>query len=301
MNRDFVDKFSFVSGVLTDQRGLLLSFESDELSTEEKDHSMFLEYKNKTWNVYNDLKNFTVTSSVRDINNGLVYFLGYWGEILEFSSEKKGERKQKMIQDGRKYAPMREIKMIGRKLYYVGLGRQIYSISRNGVVENESTIISTDEDIYVGFEAIDGNAKGLIWAVGLSGDIWMYNSEQWRQMCTPTNVHLTSVICTSSGLTYVGGVNGILLEIDGDRVDVIEQDITNEDIWSIVEFDERLFFATTRYVYTMDLVSKEISPVDFGSDMPGTCFNLTTNGVMLASIGQKDIFLYDRKSWKRLI
>src|SRR5262249_11807282 len=150
----------------------------------------------------------------------------------------------------------------------------------------------------VSFEAIDGFSTDEIYAAGRNGEIWRHDGSRWNRLDSPTDMILTNVCCAGDDNVYVCGRNGTLLRGRDDRWHMIEQQVTNEDFWGLVWYEEKLYLSTVHFVYTF--AEGVLEPVDFGADVPRTCFQLSAADGVLWSIGAKDVMSYDGNRWTRV-
>ena len=51
--------------------------------------------------------------------------------------------------------------------------------------------------------------------------------------------------------------------------------------------------------YLLRLKGRELLPVNFGKDDPGSCYKLTEAEGVMWSVGQENLFSYDGRRWTR--
>ena len=204
--------------------------------------------------------------------------------------------------DPRKRGPLREIRGIAKgRAYAVGTCRQAY------VRDGEDQWRCIDESAQVGdtpitdtsFESIDGFSEQEIYTVGWEGEIWQYNGDLFTQRNSPTELALYKVRCEPDGFAYTCGQLGTLLRGRNDQWEVIEHDSTEEDLWGMEVFDGQLYVSSTNFVYRLE--DGKLVPVDFGDDVPRTCYHLSAADGIMWSIGSKDIMEFDGSNWKRCL
>jgi hypothetical protein len=276
------------------------------------DFTMLAEWRNGKWKPVEDRDALLWTcvgaTQVRRPDPAAI-LLGYWGEILSISTRGRAEEQIAAIPDGpANRGPMRSVAEIDGLAYAVGMGRQAYrreAPNRWTCIDQTARPPAGDASP-VSFEAIHGFTDREIYAAGLGGEVWSYgpamrgdrSALRWDQVDSPTNFPLISVCCAGDGLTYISGRAGTLLRGRGDQWSMLDQDETDEDLWSMAYFQGKLYLSSTRAVYTLH--GNTLSTVRFGDDTPGTCFNLRIIGDVLWSIGPKDIMEFDGRLWRRI-
>jgi hypothetical protein len=195
----------------------------------------------------------------------------------------------------------REVKGIAKGYAYaVGPARTVYKRDKPGEW-NRINVPQPERDnlMNAGFESIDGFSEKDIYAVGWGGEIWHYNGSLWKQLNSPTNLGLFKVRCAEDGYVYVSGQMGILLRGRNEIWEIIEHETTEEDLRGIECFKEKLYVSTTKSVY--ELKDEQLIQVDFGNDVPSTCYYLSANDGIMWSIGAKDVMEFDGKKWSRIV
>ena len=204
--------------------------------------------------------------------------------------------------DPKKRGPLREIRGIANgRAYAVGTCRQAY------VREDEDQWRCIDQSAQVGdtpitdtsFESIDGYSEQEIYAVGWEGEIWQYDGAVFTQRNSPTRLALHKVRCAPDGFVYACGQLGTLLRGRHDQWEMIGHDSTQDDLWGMEVFDGQLYVSSNHGVYRLE--DGTLQPVDFGDDVPRTCYHLSAADGIMWSIGPKDVMQFDGVTWTRCL
>lgn len=304
MSAHWTDKFSFVTGSLRTVDLAYLVLVDDSMAESNEDHSFVSVWHAGEW--YSDdlpEPEWSIVSSTvikEPIEQAL--FLGLWGEIRCVGS---GDAHDEVILLGEQNSPvnrgpMTALATIDGKAYAVGMNRQVYL--REGVNSWRSIdqgVFNPDAETAIyGFETICGYSNSEIYVAGRRGEIWEYDGTDWSIKGSPTNLILTDSYCAEDGNVYICGRLGTIVVGRHDNWQLVEQDLTEEDFWSIVEFQNSIYVSTMNYIYKM--VNHSLQRVEFLIDQPASCHRLSVVDGMLWSIGAKDIMAYDGVNWNRI-
>lgn len=190
---------------------------------------------------------------------------------------------------------IRSVSEIGGKAYAVGYQGMVYrldSLKRWARID-DGLPDSFEIDAIHGFEAAD------IYTVGLKGELWHYNGEEWAKRELPTDVNLNAVKCAGDGRVYVGGQGGVLIRGRDAAWEILEHEETKDDIWDIEWFEGQLYLSTMHSVYRLN--KEELEAVDFGKDPPKSCYQLSAAKGVMWSNGEYDIMSFDGRTWTRVV
>lgn len=197
--------------------------------------------------------------------------------------------------------PLLASRIIGKNLYVTGMLRQVFTRSiRSGKWsrKDKGLLPQSSDDLDVGFEDIDGFSENEIYAVGLKGQIWMFDGNNWIQLSSPTNRNLASLKCAPDGLVYVVGDEGVILRGRKESWELIDQELTTESFSCIEHAFGSLFIAENgKKLYRY--AENTFMEVQTDLDKPVTTYHLHSNDELLLSVGAADIVLYDGKKWLR--
>lgn len=300
----WTDVFSYVTGAVRNRNLACVANVADDRAKEKDDHTFFFQWDEGVWGrlTESSVEWTTVDSVVCSHPVTQVIFLGLTGEIFCAGS---GDVHEEVIREGRQDSPenrgmMRGIGAIDGKAYAVGMQRQVYrrdEVNLWTCVDESARPDASDDNVY-SFEAISGFSTEEIYAVGRRGEIWRYDGSIWVRQDSPTNMILTKVCCAGDGNAYACGRVGTLIRGRGERWELIEHGATKRDFWSVAWFKNHLYLSTMQEVFRLD--DDTLSKMDFGKDIPSSCFALSAADGVLWSIGAKDVMAFDGTEWSRI-
>lgn len=130
------------------------------------------------------------------------------------------------------------------------------------------------------------------------GAIWRRDASTWQTCASPTTVGLTSVLCAADGWVYAAGQHGVLLKGRVDQWTLIEHGATDDSIWGMAWFQGALYASTLNHVYRLQ--DDALVPVDFGTDRPISCYQLSACGDALWASGEFDVMSFDGRQWTQM-
>lgn len=193
---------------------------------------------------------------------------------------------------------MRSIRTTSNSIYAVGMRRQVFSLGQSDTWSDiRGEIIHWPKSgPVVGFESIDGFSEDEIYTVGWEGEIAWRRNGHWQRVGSPTNLILTGVSCGTDGFVYACGQRGLLIRGREDMWEVINPAGSKEDFWDLVWYQSQLYVSSLRSLYVLrdDLLQR----VDMGDAITTSCYQLSSCGRFLCSIGARAIGVFDGNSWK---
>jgi len=194
-----------------------------------------------------------------------------------------------------RYGGISSVSTIAGKAHAVGLTGIVFRL--DGM--NKWTRIDEGLPNSFNINAADGFSGTDIYAVGLKGQLWQYDGQAWTSRDLPTNANLNAVRCAPTGAVYTGGRGGALLQGSGSKWSVIDHSETDDVIWGLQWFKDKLYVSTNTGVYTLE--GDRLAPVNFGDDEPCTTFTLSSTNDALWSVGSRDVMAFDGGTWTRIV
>jgi len=288
---------NFRNGTILENGTIVVLAGYDEAEKDDVAHTVIIEIFKDTDDFRTQEINFTASQLVKDIeNDNYVYILNEYGKYC-YSRNGIGEEgsiyemSHNLGDNGR---PIRMLRKIGSKVFCVGMSGLIYCMDSLGHWEACENGLNTE----CSFEAVDGFTNDSLCAVGWDGCIWLYDGVKWDEVLSPTNVILTDVHCASDGLIYCCGQSGAVLKGRDDSWEIVEGLPEEEDLWSITEFQGRIYLASISNIYCLE--DNEFIEIDFDLDEHPTCYKLVVTGDHMLSIGKKNIIRYDGVDWQKV-
>ncbi|WP_338415404.1 hypothetical protein [uncultured Sphaerotilus sp.] len=222
---------------------------------------------------------------------------GYYSVTLR-SGMKSGDILKQSPQSGtrkKRTASFRSVAAIDGRAYAVGLRGLVYRFDDVG----RWTCIDEGLPETFNIQAIDGFDSSDIYAVGRHGGLWHFDGSGWSECDLPTDINLTCVKCAGDGQVYIGGHKGVLIRGRDSAWAVFGQHETEDDIWDIEWFSGCVYVSSMNIVYWIK--DGSLMPVDFGSDPPKSCYQLSSSKDVMWSNGEFDIMSFDGKKWVRVV
>jgi hypothetical protein len=194
---------------------------------------------------------------------------------------------------------IRSGRLIGQTMFIAGMNRQVFckGLGKPWASVDQGTVIPKGDLRVVGFNAIDGVDENDLYACGFLGEIWRCQKTVWKQLSSPTNVILHALRVVKPDLAFAAGQRGVLLQGNGDDWDQIDHQETEDDIWGLEWFQDTLYVATAKKLYTLTK-DRTLAPVKTGLGKKATHRELHTNGKVLWSFGSKTVaYTEDGTTW----
>ena len=282
-------EFRFRSGVILSQNKALILAGHHTLEDENVAHSFaFLWERDSEWQGRRiGWTSSIVTNSPNDHNQGLI--IGEDGQYSQWSDKSELETRLETP------CILRGASVIDDKVFVVGMRSTIYKLHQSGNWEK----VALNSESLADFEDITGFSEDELYLVGWEGTICLLKSQKCTFIEAPTNLILTSACC-SDGYVYCCGQKGMLLKGRGEIWEIIHQEQTTEDFWSIVSFQNSVYVASASLLY--QLIDDELRLVHFDTDIPKSFYHLSTyRDSVMWSVGSSDVMLFDGDKWERII
>jgi hypothetical protein len=289
-----LDCCSVHSGVAISDEECLISLMNDDLSQESRQHSIPLLFRGDLWSSIEEepvLPWITAGTGIGRPHESLL--VGWAGQVLAIDGA--GSRREALIRtDSLPVSIIRAVSSIDGATYIAGMSRQVYerTVERDWT-DIDHDVVNAKGEFGVGFNAIDGFARGEIYAAGMNGELWCYAKTIWHQIDSPVGVHLHSMCCGEDGFVYVGGRAGVLLKGRRDTWDVLDLGI-DATVWDVHWFRGILYVISKDGIYrynegVVERVGTSLADGDF--------VNFSSAGQKLWAFGPKRIIWYDGSTW----
>ena len=286
----------FLSGVECDDGRLMMGAQNGSVDITLTPHSII---KIRTpdpdgaWSDRGQMKWTSACVSQNAQNDG-VMFLGPYGRWLEMRTD--GHSKGDIIPEVDEEDPptvFRFLKPIDGQMYAGGLDRYIYQFNgKQWNMISSAQMLSYPEA--GSSESLTGFSAEELYAPGWDGEVWTNHGGDWQRVETPTNLILNDADVLDDKV-YIGGQIGVILEGRGDDWTIIENDLLEQDIWSVRAFNGAVYFSTMSGI--MCLKDGELSVAQvLGPDMR-SAMSLFVGPSGLWSVGATDIILFDGSEW----
>ncbi|WP_342113447.1 hypothetical protein [Pseudoduganella sp. OTU4001] len=287
---------SIMTACVAEGGELFVTVMNDALAEERQQHAVPLVFDSGGWSfLSNDAVLPWVAAGAARLGNEFV-LVGWGGQVLAVAGT--SSRREAIIRrDGEPVSIIRAVERIGDGVYAAGMRRQVYLRSSGKWMEIDAGADYRGDEIDVGFEAIAGFDSEEVYAAGFGGALWSYGKQGWKEIHSPTNLHLHSMSCAVDGKVYVGGRKGILLAGRGQSWNV-EMTGLDEPIRDVHWFGGQLFLLTASGVFSYS--GKGAEPIVPGelTDVGYVCL-ASAQGVLFV-VGHKSILKYDGTNWQKL-
>jgi hypothetical protein len=295
----WTEKFSYWSGIATQDGNLVFLLGRDDLMAKKVPHTVVARLTNGEWTAESyPFTSIGICSTVRPtVQEALV---GHGGEMMMGADHVlKPAESINIDREIGKVGYLRCTRVIDGSAYVAGMDRQVYRLT-SGNWELLEADLPTEDELVVGFEAIDGYSDREIYAVGHEGEIWRFNGKKWHAVASPTNLILLGVHCSADGFVYVCGQAGTVIRGRKETWEQLLLSGTTEDLWDITQFQGKIYVATRELLFVVD--GDSLVPVDFGDDIeiPFSFSRFLLLSDRLVTIGAKDVMSFDGGTWSRI-
>lgn len=194
------------------------------------------------------------------------------------------------------------MRVIGEDVFAIGMSRMVYRRPPGSLTwyrMDHGMRLRTGTSQIAGLRAIDGDRRGRFLAVGLFGEIWLFEKQRWWQLDSPTNIKLEAVKWVSPDLVFIAGASGTLLYGSPHKLKLIEDLGIRDTFWSIEWFQDKLYLATGKgAIYALDddrLRRQDPAP---GREIT-TSYLHAADGHLL-SVGPRDALLFNGSVWRAM-
>jgi hypothetical protein len=329
MPRTWTDQYTFLAGAVATPGLVYFVTHDDEVAEARVPYSSFLTWREGEW-LDGGTREWP-TVSVASIPGDMTQLIAI-GEGGQVFLKGAGEEREELVVKGDEgpatRGPLRAVRAVGGQVLAVGSDRQIYrrkgpsrweafdhGLRPEGVpakpepkkpagprVRHKGPIQGAAKRpvapaAAAGFEAVDGFSASEIYAVGRRGEIWQLDAGRWVERDSPTTDTLCHITCTADEV-YLATDKGAVLRGRGERWEKLAAHLS-EPILGLRVFDGTLYASTKKGLYRRD--QDQFVPVPLPKkDPPKTFGMLDVSRAALWSIGGKDIFTFDGKSWERI-
>ncbi len=288
-------KFGMINGCISDH-GTLIVIAAQYGDSDDAEANILAIRKENKWSIFQEDFDITAVAVGRGPLSRAMLTLGSSGEFAVMTTEKvyRGKFKNGSIPNQR--VTLQDCRIIGNKFYTVGMRRQAYAVSADGKwTEIAGTMLQKNNDNKVcGLVSVDGLSESKIYSCGYSGEVWKFNGSKWQSLPKVTDCFLSCIRCLPSGVVMVAGESGTIIQGKKDKLVLLKQELTQENILSIAELKGIVYFSTEDGKI-LSLVGNKFSILK----LPQKKFDyLDANQEFLLAIGEKDISMFDGKKWQ---
>lgn len=192
--------------------------------------------------------------------------------------------------------------MIEGFIYAVGMSRICYrkktSSNKWKRFDNGLRLDNSSLEI-TGLTDILGVSGSELYSIGYDGEIWWFDSGVWKSIVTPTNLLLNSLCQSDDGSIYICGNEGVILRGRYDQWDFIDNNVTDDDLYSICSHDGVVYVVAEKSpIYFID--EGQLEEISTFPKEISTGYLESKYGKLL-SVGEKDIFVFEKGKWNEIV
>ena len=200
------------------------------------------------------------------------------------------------------YCHMKSMRQIGEYIYVCGMRGLVYRRHTDGGSWEKIHPLTQEQAARaedMALLAMTGLQSGELYAVGMDGLILSFEPHGVDLVTSPTNANLHDIACTSNGIAYACGQRGTVVKLSDSHWTVVENETTNEDFWSIVEFQGEPVLAADEFPLFAVRKNSIVKYEQNGSAAGSTGF-LRSYGDELLSAGEEDILILRSGDWDKV-
>lgn len=330
MPRTWTDQYTFLGGAVAAPGLVYFVTHEDETAKERVPYSSFLTWKDGEWLDGGTREWPTVSVAAIPGDMTQLIAIGEGGQVfLKGAGEEREELVVKGDEGPATRGPLRCVRAIGGQVVAVGSDRQVYRrkgpsrweafdhglrpegakveekpkkpagprVRQKGPIQGAAKR-PVAAAAQVGFEAVDGFSATEMYAVGRRGEIWQLDAGRWIPRTSPTTETITQLLCASDGESYGATDKGTIITGRGERWEKLAAHLP-EPALGLRLFDGALYASTKKGLYRRE-GDKFVAIPPPKKDAPKTYGALDASKSALWSIGGKDIFTFDGKTWTRI-
>lgn len=286
---------TFGGGWISTRERIIIPSESPELMEEGTAHTKVLIYRKGQWSHH---KLAWASTAITGRNDPAleVLVLGVDGEVLRGEAANLSE--EAVDSPAKLPGPMRDIRVVGKHAFAVGMGRSAFRRDRPGQWTRVDADLRSKKGDIKGLNSVDGFSESDVYAAGLEGEIWHFDGKAWDAMDSPTNVALQRVLCVDPRQVFIVGMAATLLHLRGGRFEAMEHDVAKENFYGMSWFKGRLYVAG-RKLYRLE--DDGLTEVDLGLGDGFTCGQLDSNDGVIWSFGARHLaYSTDGDRWTQV-
>lgn len=290
---------SLHSGAVASDGAVLVIAVEEEKAENKVDHSHLAVFDGKGWTHLMALDFSCVRVVWRDGKEPCWIVLGVNGQIVTCTRQEATVRASIFPRAAPgKMGMMTNLRVIGTRVYAVGMRRQVFSADETLAAwtnHTETLAVWPALGDVEGFEAIGGVEESQVIVAGWNGEIVVGSLGAWRRVDSPTNFILYGVCIADSGEAWAVGQGGLLLRGKDDTWEMVDHGAKKEDFWDLAWYRGQLYASTLRSVFSFD--DGLATRVDMEEATTYSCYHLSVAGDFLCSIGPYAISLFDGQTW----
>jgi hypothetical protein len=147
-----------------------------------------------------------------------------------------------------------------------------------------------------GFEDMDGYSEQDIYFVGRGGDVWTFDSVNWRKRAFPSNISLRTVCCTPESSVYVSGYEGETYRGAGDAWKQIAKPELSIPFKDMVWYEDRVWCTNDYGLWWIK--GDKLEMADVPSEIKVCSGNLSTRDGVLLLAGYYGAAVREDGEWK---